>query len=500
MSVPFYGKEFKFTQPDGTTISVKGWGDQNHAVFETLDGFTLVKDPVTGFYNYAQLSPDSDSYASTSVRAHTVDPKTLGIRSSLRISRDSARALAATQFGGLKRRWEMRREKKSLALRGIFVPGGPNLAPPTSGTLGKYVGLCVLVEFPDAPATIKRQEVDDFCNKPGYVGFENAGSVRDYFYDNSIKRLEYTNVVVPYYTAKYPRAYYTNPIIRQPTRTYELIKEVLCHLKREGFDASSLSADNDGYVYALNVFYAGECVNNWAEGLWPHSFRLNVPYELSPGRKILDYQITNMGSELSLGTFCHENGHMVCDFPDLYDYGYESQGVGVYCLMCAGSNISPKNPTQICAYLKYKAGWADCVVPLTNGMAAEAHAKGNRFYKYQLNAAEYFLVEARNRVGRDGSLPCSGLAIWHVDELGSNNSEQMSPTQHYECSLEQADGRCDLENGQNYGDEGDLFGAAGRLVFSDTSSPSSKWWNGKDSGLRITNIGAPGQQIAFSVG
>ena len=33
-----------------------------------------------------------------------------------------------------------------------------------------------------------------------------------------------------------------------------------------------------------------------------------------------DYQITDMGNRLTLGTFCHENGHMVCDFPDLYPY------------------------------------------------------------------------------------------------------------------------------------------------------------------------------------
>ena len=59
-------------------------------------------------------------------------------------------------------------------------------------------------------------------------------------------------------------------------------------------------------------------------------------FELGPGKLGRDYQITNIGTELTLGTFCHENGHMVCDYPDLYDYGYESSGVGAYCLMCAG--------------------------------------------------------------------------------------------------------------------------------------------------------------------
>lgn len=35
MSFPFFGEEFTFTQPDGTRFAVRGWGDQNHAVFET---------------------------------------------------------------------------------------------------------------------------------------------------------------------------------------------------------------------------------------------------------------------------------------------------------------------------------------------------------------------------------------------------------------------------------------------------------------------------------
>lgn len=63
-----------------------------------------------------------------------------------------------------------------------------------------------------------------------------------------------------------------------------------------------------------------------------------------------DYQITDLGSQLTLRTFCHENGHMVCDFPDLYDYddvnvGY---GVGHYSLMCYGG--SDTNPVQVDAY------------------------------------------------------------------------------------------------------------------------------------------------------
>jgi hypothetical protein len=44
MSFPFFGEEFTFTQPDGTRLAVRGWGDQHGAVFETLDGYTVTRD------------------------------------------------------------------------------------------------------------------------------------------------------------------------------------------------------------------------------------------------------------------------------------------------------------------------------------------------------------------------------------------------------------------------------------------------------------------------
>ena len=58
MSVPYFGKEFTFRQPDGTQLKVQGWGNQERAVFETLEGFTVVRDPITGFYQYASTTPD----------------------------------------------------------------------------------------------------------------------------------------------------------------------------------------------------------------------------------------------------------------------------------------------------------------------------------------------------------------------------------------------------------------------------------------------------------
>ena len=89
--------------------------------------------------------------------------------------------------------------------------------------------------------------------------------------------MTYTNTVTAYYTAAHNRSYYTDPTISYGTRARQLIKEALDHLVAQGFNFSGLTSDSGGYIYALNVFYAGPRVNNWSKGLWPHAWSLATP-------------------------------------------------------------------------------------------------------------------------------------------------------------------------------------------------------------------------------
>ncbi len=498
MSTPFSGKTFTFTQPDGTKFQVRGFGSQHHAVFETLDGYTVVKNPATGFFEIAQLSNDRTRLEPASGPRGNLDGARAPVQPGLRINREAARARGAEgalRWGG--RRTDQRREQRKNLARAARAFGAPLLAPPQRATVGDFVGLCLLIDFSDEAGTIARGEVENFCNQPGYSGFGNNGSVSDYFRENSIGRCRYTNVVTSYYRAQHPKSYYTDRTIEMGVRARELIVEALTHLQANNFDFTPLTADNGGFVYAMNVYYAGDVVNNWSEGLWPHAWHLATRIELAPGKGAFDYQFTAMGDELSLGTFCHENGHMLCDYPDLYDYGYESSGVGAYCLMCAGGIIDEKNPTHINAYLKRFSGWARNVTAIQHNQQIELAADQNDFAMFAKNTGEYFIVENRRKSGRDSSLPDEGLAIWHVDEDGSNNNEQRTPAQHYELSLEQADGLFHLETSQNHnGDAADLYGQA-NTRFANSTSPNSKWWGGTASNLDIFQVGGTGTTVVF---
>jgi M6 family metalloprotease-like protein len=497
MSIPFVNQEFTLTQPDGSELKVRGTGNQHQATFVTLDGYTVVRDPVSGFYQYAQAAY-GDHPQPSGVRAGAVNPANLGLQAAVKPAPASS-GVTAFVSPGLPRsrsRWQIRREQHRARMLAALANGGIAMTPPQRQTVGTFVGLCLLIQFPDLKGAFNQAEVSDFCNKPGYSVFGNKGSVRDYFFDVSDGKLTYTNVVAPWYTAKKPRQYYTDENVEQPLRARELILEALAFHRSKGFDFSSLTVDDQQFIYAINVFYAGKTTNNWSMGLWPHSFHLQSPVQLAPGKLANDYQITDMPSELTLGTFCHENGHLICDFPDLYDYGNESNGVGAYCLMCAGGNADPKNPHRIGAYLSHAAGWSTKVTNMAPGTNLSLSANKNEFGFFRRNKTQYFIVENRARAGRDASLPDAGLAIWKCDEVGDNSNEAMTADSHYECSLMQADGSTDLEMGVNNGDTGDLYGSGG--VFSAASQPNSKWWDGTASNLNIHNVSAPGPTITFS--
>lgn len=502
MPVPYFGQEFTLIQPDGTELKVKGGGNKDNAVFETLDGFTVTRDPVSGFYQYAALSSDGYDLVPTGHQAGRVNPYKLGLSKGIRTNRLAAPMSDA--MSAKKTRWQTRREITRAQKRAQLEAGPADVAPAPlqRQTVGDFIGLCLLVDFPDVPHTISREEVEAYCNRQGYNTYGNNGSVFDYFFDNSGGKLRYTNIVTPYYTAQHNRSHYIDENEDYTRRASELIREALDSLRAQDFDFSQLTVDAEGFVYATNIFYAGPNVNNPEKGLWPHASNMH-PYQLMPGKTVEDYQITNMGTELTLGTFCHENGHMVCDFPDLYDYRDDdvySHGVGSFCLMCTGLEPNRKNPTQVNAYLKFQAGWADSVTEITPGLNASVRADVNDFYILRKNETEYFIIENRQKTGRDQALPGSGLAIWHIDELGNNDNQNMTASSHYECSLVQADGEFDLERAKangRYGEAKDLFHGDGNTRFGDATDPHSRWWDGTSSGLNITDIRNEGSIMTF---
>ncbi len=520
LAAPF-SKYIQFTQPDNEQITLRGEGDEFHAVFETMAGYTVVFDPQQQAYFYATRSADGH-LLSTGVYAHKQAPPSLARH--IRIDPGAAAASARERRNrwkgdtGLARRWS---QLKAQTLGTPLAPddSGAVASPPSSATVGNKVGLTLLIDFPDVPATIDRNEIETFLNGDAYTGYGNNGSVKQYFSDVSASLLNYTNIVTMYVRMTQPKSYYNNTARDCGTQGRLLINDALAILKARSDYKDTilptfapLTTDGAGNVVALNVYFAGSDSGAWSYGLWPHSWVLASPVSLGNGMSVYRYQVTDVGNSLELGTFCHENGHMLCGFPDLYDYGYDSfGGAGVFSLMGYGG--SGTNPKQVDAYLKSAAGWAtvtdlDGSAALTGTLTAAPATGYNSFYRYRRSgvSTEYFLLENRQKTGRDSGLPSAGIAVWHVDELGDRDNQSMTPNsshRNYELTLVQADNLWHFENDINYGDASDLYYLGNATVvytnrLDDTSAPNAHWWDGSPSGLKLGDFTAAGISMNFT--
>jgi len=68
------------------------------------------------------------------------------------------------------------------------------------------------------------------------------------------------------------------------------------------------------------------------------------------------------------------------------------------------------------------------------------------------------------------------------------------------CALLQADGHTDLEHNVNQGDGTDLFSGVNGVALSNLTNPSTRLWNGSESGLVISDIAVPNVRLGFRVG
>ena len=531
IAAPF-AKKIPFTQPDGTKIELWGEGDEFYAVFETLDGYTVVFDPQTKAYHYAQRSADGNDLISAGVEVDKRDSAALGLARHVRIKPEAVKKRAFERFQRwdqamqVSTRWKAmkgERRQAELAVEGQGGSSGSQPSPPSSTTTGTKVGLCLLIDFSDDPATIPQANIVNFCNGDNYTDYGNNGSVKKYYLDNSNNLLTYTNVVTIYIRAPQPKTYYNDTSKDCGEQGRLLIANAIAVMKAlPNYNTEilptfgALTVDGGNNVVAFNVFYAGDNGGVWAKGLWPHSGSLASPLELSAGgKKVYHYQISNISNSLEIGTFCHENGHMLCGFPDIYDYGYDSWGgAGFFCLMDYGcyGGTNGSNPVQICAYLKRAAGWANIIdlnstSNLTATVTAAPTAGYNNYYRYRKPgvSTEYFLVENRQQTGHDASIPAAGVAVWHIDELGDKDNQSLAPnTTHanYEVTLVQADNLWHFEYYQDLYDAKDLYYAGNSASaysnrLDDNSSPNAHWWDGTLSGINFRDFSVSGTSMTF---
>jgi M6 family metalloprotease-like protein len=536
-AAPMHGEPIEFTQPNGMVIHLQVFGDEFYAETRTLDGYTVFFDSASSSYYFAVLSAGGNEFASSGIlvgvgNPPTGLPKKLTIKKNSKLEKIHSKRAADESEQMRSKRWkaikeknrEKRKQKKDKATASEsqtnqVAPDEGNAAPdeepspPTNQTTGTRVGLTILVEFPDEAGSITREQVDDYCNKPGYSEFSNKGSIYDYFYTQSDGKLRYNNVVTAYVMAPNPKTYYNDTSQSSGTMGRLLLNDVLQVLIDSGFDFSHCTVNGSGRLHAINMFFTGANSGVWAKGLWPHKYGLSPDVDLGGGIYADQYQSSNMGSSLRMGTFCHETGHLLCDYPDLYDYDDDSNGCGKYTLMASGNHYYQTSPIHVDAYLRYHSGWIETIdIETTSHYRGAVRVDTGSAYQFVNSGteSEYFLINNRAKIGWESTsgLPDQGLLIMHCDESGDHNKQEMTEAEHFELSIEQADGLFHLEYDTNSGGSGDLFHNGDADEFTDSTLPNAHWWanattdpaSGDASGLNIHDIGSVGATMTFIVG
>ena len=364
---------------------------------------------------------------------------------------------------------------------------------------GKIYSLTLLVDFSDQPAPVTVSEVEDWLNKEGFNRDGCNGSVRDYYLDVSNGQLDLTNEVFGWYRAKYPKSWYESPDRITNGDDYKgseiLLKEVFEYFDSQ-VDFSRYDNDKDGSTEAINIVYAG-AGETWGQGLWPHS---GWSSEKRDGVKLTHHQMTDMPGKFSIYVFVHESGHMIFGWPDLYWYGD-------YCTM--GNRANDLNPVAINDFFRADQGWIPFVDitsdDVNNVTALESTKPGEFCYRYKNPARpdkEGLVWSYVRNTGRDKVLAGSGLLMQHYDfSIDANSSADKLGLRIVHAS---AAGKSSDNPGDQWPSPGStantFFKSGTYSEFSDDAYPAIRWYNGSETGLKITDIGTPGESLTFCIG
>jgi M6 family metalloprotease-like protein len=496
---------FEETQPDGSRVTLFIRGGVTFHWLEDTNGFTVIRHQ--GSFVYAQLDGNG-ALSPTSQRVGKDDPRRSGIK---------PRTLPSAQV---------------IAQMSEISMSTPSPEPsPLRAASGNVKNVVILMRFANhvgrtLPTVANFNTI--FNSVGGDPTLAPSGSVRDVYFENSYGVMTLNSTVFAWVTLPHTEAYYADGASGLGTKFKEAITDAL-NLADPLVNFSQFDDDLDGFVDAITFIHSGYGAESGgsdpdgavtANRIWSHRSAIST-WTSAEGVKVRDYDVNPAfygitGSQPThIGVICHETGHFF-GLPDLYDTDHSSGGIGSWCMMANswGFNNDQLNPPHFSAWCKIFLGWVTPTVISASGTYTASQAESNPSI-FRINngypSGEYLLIENRQSVGFDRNIPQGGLAVWHVDENKSGNTDEGYPGQtgwpangrHFQVSLLQADGNYDLETQQdrNRGDSGDLFRSGGVTEVSHTTVPNTDGYQGGNivaTGNRIYGIGSSSSSMNFS--
>jgi M6 family metalloprotease-like protein len=348
--------------------------------------------------------------------------------------------------------------------------------------------LILLMDFSDAPGNFDVAMINNVLNEPGYTGELDINMV-DYWMEVSRGKVFVQNDIVGPYRAEQTAAWYKDRTYREGIISAEQGFDWFAENYPDyAWDALSLL---NGRFQCLTVVPSTTVPLSGAS----HSMSGFTAPNGVQSRRVVGIEVESS----SIFGILHEYGHMTWDWPDLYT-SRASQGCG-YLELMSGGDSSPGVPNAV---LLEEHGWMTMKDITGSQNTLQENGSVALRYRNPNNNDEYFIIEARNDQNPTTlTAPLDrGLVIWHVDDdVGSNydiDASVMSEDHHLYISLEQADGKFDLEYNNNRGDKEDIWVEGDS--FNDNTTPNSHWWDGSPSGFGVDNIQfLDGNRISFRV-
>ncbi|MGN1245097.1 MAG: M6 family metalloprotease domain-containing protein [Muribaculaceae bacterium] len=484
------------TQPDGSKVTLQLVGDEFLNYQLTSDGYTITQT-ADGFYVYMQKS--GNALVATDVVAHDADsrtPQELELLQSLpkRLVAENAVEKAAAsrqEFGSM-----MKSHTNSVAPKAAEYD------------YNNFRGLVILAQYSDL--AFSRDDANavftDLVTKDNYQGVPAAsnpdniepytGSVRDYFYDNSLGKFSPQFDVVGPVTINYSKTY-----IKQTDYAQTVVGAVI-DAANDLVDFSQYDSNGDGTVDMFYIIFAGYGSNfggNNQNYVWPHAWSVSKYVDgVYTGRYACStefYGYEPNGVIDGIGTICHEFSH-VLGLMDEYDTDYsggggQSHDPGDWSVMAGGSyNNKGRTPVGYSALERMQAGFSlPTLISEVGDYSLNPIADAGECYRIESAVKnEFFLFENRRRTAKwDKYLPGDGMLVFRVDSTStypwSSNTINSNPSHNY-YELVRANPT------PGYDSDGDPFPGRGNVtLLTNTTSPANLLsWSGKPTPFTLSNI------------
>jgi M6 family metalloprotease-like protein len=510
------------SQPDGNKFQATAWGDEWLNGVETTDGYTIDKDPETGYWFY--VLPENEG------------------RSAPQYGEAKPMIVGLDDPSGLPK--HIRPSTDPVTDPQIYSQlRGSSAESRQSPTTGTHKILVLLVEFENYAGSTSVASWHDKIFGP-------SNSINHYYQEVSFGKLDLApaeeshgvsgdGIVGWIKLEGFDHPYSSdNPNYTGMEKSQEIVQKALL-AANDFVNFASFDIDGDGFIAydELHIMlivagfegaYGGRA-SACRPYIWAHFATLDgySPVLYLDGKRMglaqggggytqfgeIHCDLENSpGNPATIGIIAHEFGHDL-NLPDLYDISLKTEGIGYWGLMSHGmwnrSNPtsahygdSPAHPT---AWSRWYQGWLspyqitssslDVNIPPVAINQTVFQLRDNPFgvdwtFFESIGLGEYYLIENRQPIGYDVGLPGFGLLIWHIDEnVTASNFANANPNNRL-VDLVQADGlrQLNLLNG-NRGDPGDPFpGSTLNTIFNTDSNPSSDLYDGIISGVSVNDI------------